>query len=78
MLDGYERPDFLILFLSSCLSLLTYTLLVFAYYLCILSWARERYVHESKLTQGTLSLGSMRGVSGHTHNPFAGVRVLCK
>jgi alpha-galactosidase len=38
-----------------------------------LSWARERNVCEVKLQHGTLSLGSMRGVSGHVHNPFAGV-----
>ena len=27
---------------------------------------------ETKLTQGMQSFGSMRGVSGHVHNPFAG------
>lgn len=36
------------------------------------SWGRERYVSETKLTQGMQSFGSMRGVSGHVHNPFAG------
>lgn len=36
------------------------------------SWARERYVVETKLKHGTVSFGSMRGVSGHQHNPFAG------
>jgi hypothetical protein len=35
-------------------------------------WGRERYVGETKLTQGLHSFGSMRGVSGHIHNPFAG------
>jgi alpha-galactosidase len=36
------------------------------------SWGRERYVVETKLTHGIQSFGSMRGVSGHQHNPFAG------
>ena len=27
---------------------------------------------ETKLTHGMQSFGSMRGVSGHQHNPFAG------
>ena len=35
------------------------------------SWARERMVVESKVTQGCQSFGSMRGVSSHQHNPFA-------
>ncbi len=38
----------------------------------IISWARERHVIETKLTQGTQSFGSLRGVSSHEHNPFAG------
>jgi hypothetical protein len=37
------------------------------------SWGRERYVCESKLTQGNLSFGSMRGVSSHQHNPFVAI-----
>lgn len=36
------------------------------------SWARERYVVETKLNHGMQSFGSVRGVSGHQHNPFAG------
>jgi hypothetical protein len=36
------------------------------------SWGRERYVCETKLTHGKISVDSMRGVSGHVHNPFAG------
>jgi alpha-galactosidase len=36
------------------------------------SWARERQVVETKLTHGTQTFGSSRGVSGHQHNPFAG------
>jgi len=51
---------FLILCLVSCLSS----------NLC--SWGRERYVAETKLTQGMKSFGSTRGVSGHVQNPFAG------
>lgn len=35
------------------------------------SWARERMVVESELSQGTKSFGSLRGVSSHQHNPFA-------
>ena len=37
------------------------------------SWARERQVVETKLTHGTQSFGSLRGVSSHQHNPFAGI-----
>jgi len=36
------------------------------------SWGRERYVQEMELSHGMRSFGSMRGVSGHVHNPFAG------
>ena len=36
------------------------------------SWARERQIVETKLTHGMLSFGSLRGVSSHQHNPFAG------
>lgn len=36
------------------------------------SWARERYVEETRLSHGMRSFGSMRGVSSHQHNPFAG------
>ena len=39
----------------------------------IYSWGRERYMVETKLTHGMQSFGSMRGVSGHQHNPFAGI-----
>ena len=31
---------------------------------------------ETKLTHGMQSFGSMRGVSGHQHNPFAGKIIL--
>eukprot|EP01040_Poterioochromonas_malhamensis_P013876 gene13876-15312_t len=37
------------------------------------SWARERYVVETKLNHGMHSFGSMSGLSGHQHNPFAAV-----
>ena len=30
---------------------------------------------ETKLTHGMQSFGSMRGVSGHQHNPFAAVTI---
>jgi hypothetical protein len=39
------------------------------------SWGRERQVVETKLTQGTQSFGSVRGVSGHQHSPFAAVTI---
>jgi alpha-galactosidase len=39
------------------------------------SWGRERYMVETKLSHGMQSFGSMRGVSGHQHNPFAVVTV---
>ena len=38
-----------------------------------ISWARERYVCETRLGHGTQGIGSLRGVSGHIHNPFAGI-----
>ena len=37
-----------------------------------LSWGRERHVIETQLTHGLQSYGSIRGVSGHNHNPFGG------
>jgi alpha-galactosidase len=39
------------------------------------SWARERYVTETRLTQGMQMFGSTRGVSSHQHNPFAAVTI---
>ena len=39
------------------------------------SWARERSVVETKLSQGMLSYGSIRGVSSHQQNPFACVSI---
>ena len=39
------------------------------------SWARERYVIETKLTQGIQSFGSARGVSSHQHNPFLAITI---
>lgn len=34
------------------------------------SWARERYVCESRLVQGTHTFDSAKGVSSHEHQPF--------
>lgn len=34
------------------------------------AWARERQVKRRKLQQGIQSVGSLRGASGHMHNPF--------
>jgi alpha-galactosidase len=42
----------------------------------VFSWAREFYVSETKLQYGMHSFGSVRGVSGHVHNPFAGKPLL--
>ena len=39
------------------------------------SWGRERYVTETKLSQGCQSFGSTRGVSSHHHSPFCLVSV---
>ena len=33
-------------------------------------WARERHKKTARLRQGIQSIGSMRGQSSHTHNPF--------
>jgi alpha-galactosidase len=34
------------------------------------AWGRERHVIEGPLTRGQKSIGSVRGASGHQHNPF--------
>ncbi len=34
------------------------------------AWARERHVVERQLRPGLQSIGSLRGASGHEHNPF--------
>lgn len=34
------------------------------------TWARERYKHEKKLSQGEFSVGSITGSSSNRHNPF--------
>ena len=33
-------------------------------------WARERQLISRELTQGVISIGSLRGHSSHQHNPF--------
>lgn len=40
------------------------------------SWARERYVHDTRLQAGVHSFGSVQGVSSHQHNPFGGKLLL--
>jgi alpha-galactosidase len=40
------------------------------------SFGLERFVVKSKLTQGTHSFGSTRGISSHEHCPFAGKLIL--
>ena len=34
------------------------------------AWLKERQVKKRKLEQGTTSIGSLKGASGHQHNPF--------
>lgn len=34
------------------------------------AWLKERHPKKRKLTQGTTSVGSLKGASGHQHNPF--------
>ncbi len=38
------------------------------------AWARERHVVERQLRPGLQSIGSLRGASGHEHNPFLVLR----
>ncbi len=38
------------------------------------TWARERGVHDRPLVPGRQSVGSLRGASGHEHNPFLALR----
>ncbi|WP_239256301.1 alpha-galactosidase [Listeria ilorinensis] len=34
------------------------------------AWLKERHVKRRSLEQGTVSIGSLKGASGHQHNPF--------
>lgn len=34
------------------------------------AWLKERHIKRRKLEQGTVSAGSLKGASGHQHNPF--------
>lgn len=34
------------------------------------AWLKERHPKKRKLAQGTVSVGSLKGASGHQHNPF--------
>jgi alpha-galactosidase len=38
------------------------------------AWARERHVIERRIVPGSQSIGSVRGVSSHQHNPFIALR----
>jgi alpha-galactosidase len=38
------------------------------------TWARERHVVERRLVPGRQSISSVRGASGHEHNPFLALR----
>lgn len=72
--EGHKNIFLRILFLFSkklCFPRFLFSFFV-EIYCRIYSWGRERYVVETKLTHGMQSFGSVRGVSGHQHNPFAG------
>ena len=34
------------------------------------AWLKERHIKKHSLEQGTVSVGSLKGASGHQHNPF--------
>ncbi len=34
------------------------------------AWLKERHLNRQGITQGTVSVGSLKGASGHQHNPF--------
>ena len=34
------------------------------------AWLKERHIKKQELTQGIVSIGSLKGASGHQHNPF--------
>ncbi|WP_057823716.1 alpha-galactosidase [Lapidilactobacillus concavus] len=34
------------------------------------AWLKERHIHSRPLEQGTVSVASLKGASGHQHNPF--------
>lgn len=34
------------------------------------AWLKERHIKKRPLDQGTVSIGSLKGASGHQHNPF--------
>jgi alpha-galactosidase len=38
------------------------------------AWARERHVRARRLDAGSQSIGSLRGASGHEHNPFLALK----
>ncbi len=38
------------------------------------TWARERAVVERRLAPGRVAIGSLRGASGHEHNPFIALK----
>ena len=38
------------------------------------TWARERAVVERRLAPGRVAIGSLRGASGHEHNPFLALK----
>ena len=38
------------------------------------AWLKERHIKRRSLEQGTVSVGSLKGASGHQHNPFVALQ----
>ena len=38
------------------------------------AWLKERQIKATPLTQGTFRVGSLKGASGHQHNPFVALK----
>ncbi|MFS0925990.1 alpha-galactosidase [Enterococcus durans] len=41
------------------------------------AWLKERHIKSTPLTQGTISVGSLKGASSHQHNPFVALKEKC-
>lgn len=38
------------------------------------AWLKERHIKATTVSQGTMSVGSLKGASGHQHNPFVALK----
>ncbi|WP_430610341.1 alpha-galactosidase [Enterococcus sp. DIV0876] len=38
------------------------------------AWLKERHIKTTPITQGTMRVGSLKGASGHQHNPFVALK----